>query len=111
LPQPFEPRFCLEPFKDLARFGQQRLRVLGASVRGEPFGVFKPRDGQVEGNRKLLEQTGRPFEQALCLLDLPSSCNELRAEVSDLRVQELGAHPRREPLDNREQVVGVVEPV
>jgi hypothetical protein len=45
LPQPFEPRFRLEPLEDLARFGQQRLRLLGAPLRGEPLGVFEPRDG------------------------------------------------------------------
>src|SRR5439155_16305835 len=65
----------------------------------------------MEGNCKLLEQTARSLEQALGLLGLPASCSEVRAEAGNVRVQELRAQSRRKPLDDREQLVRLVEPV
>jgi hypothetical protein len=66
--EPFQPRRCLKPGEDLARFGQQRFRLLAAVKRGEPLGVLEPGDSEIEGRAKLLEETARAFELALGLV-------------------------------------------
>src|SRR2546421_262953 len=47
---PFKPRIRLEPGEELARFGQQRARLVGAALSFKPLGVLEPRDGEVKGN-------------------------------------------------------------
>ena len=41
----------------------------------------------------------------------PAPCHELRAEAGTLSVQKLWAQSRREPLNDREQLFRLVEPI
>ena len=51
-----EPRRCLQLLERSPRFCQQRLRVVGALLRHEPFGVLELSDCDMEDETELAEQ-------------------------------------------------------
>jgi hypothetical protein len=86
---------------------QQRIGLLGAVLHRQPFAVFELRDGQMEGNRELLEETGPALEQALRLVVVSPSCGEVCAEARLVRAQELRSQTGRQLLDDGEKLVAL----
>jgi hypothetical protein len=109
--RPLEPRRGLEPFEDLPGLDEQRLGLDRAALGVEPLGVLEPCDGQVEGHRQLVEEPAGSFEQAIGLVRLAAPRGELGSEAGDVGVVELRTLPGRQALDEREQLLRLVEPV
>ncbi len=76
----FEPGPCLEPFEDLAGFGEQRFSLAWLTLADEPFAVLEKCDGEPEGEGELAELLGGG------LVACPAFC-EASAEALGLGVE------------------------
>jgi hypothetical protein len=96
-----EPRLRSQPLEDLTGFGQQRLCLGRTDLLGEPLAMLQLRDSEVEEQRQLAEESGRPLEAALRLVGITLPCRDLRAEARALSLQELGCCSCLEVLPQR----------
>jgi hypothetical protein len=101
-----EPGQGLELLEGVASLGDERVRILGASVCREPLGVLELRDGEVEDEAVLAEDaSGRP--KVLVDLFLVSSRVDARTEAVAVRSEGGGELARLERLDAGEQICGL----
>jgi hypothetical protein len=81
----------------MACFGEQGLCLVGTALGGKPFAVFEPGDGQMERNRKLVEETGRAIEQALTRLtgthELEGAPRHAEQVAGDIPLEQGGGWP------------------
>ena len=107
--EPFEPRRRLEPLERLACLGEQRLRLAGPTLPGEPLAVLELRDGKVELRRDFPEQPGRALEPAIGFLRLDTHGREAGAEARRLGLEILRRAAWRNRLDDRQHLLGLLE--